>query len=148
MRGLRTRRAPRSRKREKPVVDESGNMVFSIVAVVVIFGSLLGTVIVQTVIVQNRVRLDAVNVELEQAREQHQQLRLEVIELQAPERILATAVERLGMTRPAERTYLPGTDPNLEAIVQPGPGDPFGAGALPDFLQAGNDSDDGSEEAQ
>ena len=46
------------------------------------------------------------NVELEEARERNQQLNLQVIELEAPERILETAVSRLGMTRPPERTYL------------------------------------------
>lgn len=114
--------------------DEGSGVVFSVVAVVVIFGSLLGIVIVQTFIVQNRVQLDAVNVELEEARERNQQLNLQVIELEAPERILETAVSRLGMTRPPERTYLPGLDPDLEVIGPPIVGDPFGPGVLPDHL--------------
>ena len=123
-----TKRARRFRP-----ADNSG-VVFSVVAIVVIFGSLLGTVIVQTFIVQNRVRLDAVNAELESAREENQRLRLEVIELEAPERILETAVDRLGMTRPAERSYLPGLDPDLVEIAPPGVGDPFGPGELPEHL--------------
>ena len=122
------------RARRNPRPDNSG-VVFSVVAVVVIFGSLLGIVIVQTFIVQNRVHLDAVNAELELAREHNQRLRLEVIELEAPERILETAVDRLGMTRPAERSYLPGLDPDLVEIDPPGVGDPFGPGELPAHLQ-------------
>lgn len=129
-----TRIARKVRNVKPPV--ERGNMVFSLVAVVVVFGSLLGIVVVQTFIVQNRVKLDAVNAELSEARELNRQLRLEVIELEAPERILDTAVDRLGMIRPEERTYLPGIDPDLETIPPPPAGDPFGPGPLPVFLRA------------
>lgn len=126
--------------------NDGSGVVFSVVAVVVIFGSLLGIVVVQTFIVQNRVRLDAVNADLDDAREINQQLRLEVIELEAPERILDTAVTRLGMTRPAERTYLPGKDPDLEEIRPPGPGDPFGPGILPEHLRDPEIEQDSSQD--
>jgi len=132
-------RRPRLAKHQRS--DQSG-VVFSVVAVVVVFGSLLGIVVVQTFIVQNRVQLDAVNADLEIERERNQSLRLEVIELQAPERILGTATSRLGMTRPAERAYLPGLDPDLIVIDAPAPGDPFGPGVLPAHLQIS--SDDGT----
>ena len=112
----------------------SGDVVFSVIAVVVVFGSLLGIVVVQTFIVQNRVQLDAVNSELSVARERNQELRLRVIELEAPERILDTAVSRLGMIRPDERTYLPGVDPDLVEIRLPPPGNPFGPAPLPASL--------------
>jgi cell division protein FtsL len=107
---------------------------FSVVAIVVVFGSLLGIVVVQTFIVQNRVQLDAVTRDLVEVRERNQQLRLQVIELEAPERILDTAVLRLGMVRPDERKYLPGIDPNLVEIRTPPPGDPFGPAPLPETL--------------
>lgn len=112
----------------------SGDVVFSIVAIVVVFGSLLGTVVVQTFIVQNRVKLDAVNSDLSVAREENQQLRLEVIELEAPKRILEAATNRLDMVRPEQRTYLPGIDPNLVTISTPPEGDPFGPAPLPEAL--------------
>lgn len=114
--------------------ERSGDVVFSVVALVVVFGSLLGIVVVQTFIVQNRVKLDAVNADLSVERERNQHLRLNVIELEAPKRILDTATTRLGMVRPDERTYLPGVDPNLVTIRQPVAGDPFGPGPLPDSL--------------
>lgn len=114
--------------------ERSGDVVFSVVALVVVFGSLLGIVVVQTFIVQNRVKLDAVNADLSVERERNQQLRLDVIELEAPKRILDAATTRLGMVRPDERTYLPGVDPNLVTIRQPTAGDPFGPGPLPDSL--------------
>ena len=112
--------------------DRTGDVVFSVIAVVVVFGSLLGTVIVQTFIVQNRVKLDAVNADLNVERERNQELRLDVIELEAPKRIIETASTRLGMIRPDERSYLPGIDPTLVAIPLPPPGDPFGPAPLGD----------------
>lgn len=112
----------------------SSDVVFPVVAVVVVFGSLLGIVVVQTFIVQNRVQLDAVNSELSTAVERNRELRLSVIELEAPERILDTAVSRLGMIRPDERTYLPGIDPDLVEVRLPPSGNPFGPGPLPESL--------------
>lgn len=111
------------------------NLTFPLVAVIVVFGSLLGIVVVQTFIVQNRVQLDAVNADLNAERALNQELRLEVIELESPERILDAAVTRLGMVRPEQRTYLPGVDPDLTAIAQPpATGDPFGPAPLSDEL--------------
>lgn len=112
----------------------SGELSFAAVALVVVFGSLLGIVVLQTFIVQNRVQLDAVNRELDEARDENRRLRLEVIELEAPDRILDSAVERIGMIRPDERRYLPGIDPEVTAVRLPPPGDPFGAAVLPDWL--------------
>ncbi len=124
------------------------NLTFPIVAIVVVFGSLLGIVVVQTFIVQNRVQLDAVNADLSVERARNQELRLEVIELESPERILEAAVSRLGMVRPEQRTYLPGVDPDLFAIAQPPEtGDPFGPAPLSDALIdrfSLNDDDDGA----
>jgi len=112
------------------------------VALLVVFGSLLGIVVVQTFIVQNRVKLDSVDAELAQARERNQHLRLQVIELEAPERILETATTRLGMVRPDERTYLPGVDPDLVEVRLPPSGNPFGPAALPASLSGEQLSED------
>ena len=124
-------------KRDSFRRNRNGDVVFSVVAVIVVFGSLLGIVVVQTFIVQNRVRLDAVNSELSVARDRNQELRLDVIELEAPERILETATNRLGMIRPTERNYLPGIDPDLVSIRLPPPGNPFGPAPLPEYLRTG-----------
>jgi len=128
-RGNATRR--RSTRKTASTGERRGDVVFSVVAVVVVFGSLLGTVVVQTFIVQNRVKLDAVTAQLNVERERNQELRLQVIELEAPKRIIDTASENLGMVRPEQRTYLPGIDPMLETIAPPPPGDPFGPAPLP-----------------
>ena len=80
-------------------------------------------------------QLDLVSSELAVEQAINQELRLEVIELESPERILEAASNRLGMIRPAERVYLPGIDPDLEAIFQPpASGDPFGPAPLTDEL--------------
>ena len=131
----RTKEKTTPRKSRRRLQNRRGDVVFSVVAIVVVFGSLLGTVVVQTFIVQNRVKLDAVTSELDVERERNQQLRLQVIELEAPKRIIDTATTNLGMIRPDERTYLPGTDPTIEEIAPPPAGDPFGPAPLPaDFL--------------
>lgn len=124
-------------RRSAALRERTGDVWFSMVAIVVVFGSLLGIVVVQTFIVQNRVKWDAVNNDLVEARELNQSLRLEVIELEAPERILETAITRLGMVRPDERNYVPGIDPDLVEVRLPPPGDPFGPGPLPPELQGG-----------
>ena len=126
------------------------NFTFPLVALLVVFGSLLGIVVVQTFIVQNRVQLDAVNADLNVERALNQELRLEVIELESPERILEAAVTRLGMVRPDERTYLPGVDPDLNVIRQPPEvGDPFGpaplSAALVERFSLGEDETSGAD---
>ena len=103
---------------------------FSLVAILVVFGSLLGIVIVQTAIVQDRVELDRINVELEVAREQNRQLRFVLIELEAPERVIDVAEQRLGMVRPDRREYLPGVDPAMVQIAPPQVANPFAPAPL------------------
>jgi len=109
---------------------------FTLVAICVIFGSLLGIVVVQTAIVQDRVELDQVNVELEVARDINRQLRFTLIELEAPERVIDVAQDRLGMVRPNRREYLPGLDPALVEIDAPRVANPFGAAPITDALES------------
>ncbi len=116
-------------------VFDRTNASFAVVAVVVVFGSLLGNVVFQTAILQTRLELDEINGQLSDAREENRRLRLDVMELEAPERVLQGAVEDLGMVRPDARRYLPGIDPTIEEIRLPGV-DPFGPGPLPEFLIA------------
>ncbi len=121
---------------------ESGDLSFAFVAVTVVFGSLLGIVVLQTFIVQNRVELDAVDRELRVEQERYQELRVAVIELEAPDRIMRAADDRLGMVRPTERKYVPGIDPTLSAVpLPPRSGDPFAPAPLPDVAGA-DDSDE------
>ncbi len=117
------------------MIQGRSKLTFPLVAVIVVFGSLLGTVAVQTLIVQNRVQLDQVQAQIAEQEALNQELWLEVVELESPERILEAATSQLGMIRPGERTYLPGVDPDLVVIAQPAPtGDPFGQAPLSDEL--------------
>jgi len=119
---------------------EGGDLSFGVIALTVVFGSLLGIVVLQTFIVQNRVELDGVNRELRLEQERNQDLRLVVLELEAPDRIMDAAGDRLGMLRPRERRYLPGIDPALEPIEPPPEvGDPFAPAPLPE--PAGEDGE-------
>lgn len=122
---------------------EGGDLSFAAVALTVVFGSLLGIVVLQTFIVQNRVELDAVNRDVRLEQELNQDLRLAVIELEAPDRIMDAASDQLGMVRPKERRYLPGIDPALSAVDPPPEvGDPFAPAPLPEFLRGPGDGDD------
>lgn len=108
---------------------------FVALALSVVFGSLLGIVVLQTLIVQNRVDLDQVTRELEVARDENQRLRLTVLEMEAPGRVQDVALGRLGMIRPIERRYLPGIDPMTVPVQPPATDNPFGPAPLPDELR-------------
>jgi len=114
--------------------SRTGDLSFVAVAFTVVFGSLLGIVALQTMIVQNRVELDRVSSQLDEELEINRRLRLEVIELESPDRVLELASDRLGMIRPDERRYLPGIDPVNQVVAQPRSANPFGPGELTDFL--------------
>lgn len=62
------------------------------------------------VLVSNQVRVDRLEQEVADVQARHQELRLEVARLEAPERIVAAATERLGMVPPDTVTYLPGPE--------------------------------------
>ncbi len=124
---------------------ERGDVSFAVVALVVVFGSLLGIVVLQTFIVQNRVELDVITEELDEERERNQELRVAVIELEAPDRIMTTAEERLGMTRPQVRRYLPGIDPAIAELAPPPEAvDPFAPAPLPAELGGAPEDDEES----
>lgn len=90
-------RLARRRKRGRRVL---------VAAVVVAGASLLVLAGAHAMLVANQVRLDSLEQEVGEARARHQSLRLEVAMLEAPERIVSTATERLGMVPPASVSYL------------------------------------------
>lgn len=71
-----------------------------------VFTVLFGLVVFHTILVQNQQRLDKLDegVRTEQAR--YQQLRLQVAQLEAPQRIVDVATQKLGMVPPDTTTYL------------------------------------------
>jgi cell division protein FtsL len=60
----------------------------------------------QVVLVQGQQRLDRLDLEISSSSATYQRLRLEVAELESPERIVEAATTQLGMAPPPEVTYL------------------------------------------
>ena len=75
---------------------------------------LFATVVFHVVITQNQFRLDHLRDQASAEQTRYQRLRLQVAELESPERIVATAQDRLGMVQPPKVAYL--------APQQPAPG--------------------------
>ena len=83
--------------------------------------ALFGMAAFHALIVQGQGSLDTVTRELEEARAETERLRLEVAELEAPERIVAEAERRLGMVAPSEVVYLaPSRQAGPSAAAGPG----------------------------
>lgn len=72
---------------------------------------ILGIAAAHAALVDGQLRLQALEVEVEEATDAYQRLRLQVAELEAPERIVAAAQERLGMVPPPGVTYLSPSGP-------------------------------------
>lgn len=67
---------------------------------------LLGMVAFQVVLTQDQTRLDELEKQAAVEQDRYERLRLEVAQLESPERVVAAAQERLGMVPPATVTYL------------------------------------------
>ena len=83
-------------------------------AVTAVLAVLFGLVAIHVLLAQNQFQLDRLNARSSAAEAQYDRLRLQVAQLDSPERVVATAEGRLGMVQPAKTTYL---TPNA-----PGPG--------------------------
>lgn len=72
----------------------------------VIVGGLFGLAVFNVLLAQGQVRLNEIETRAAAEQSQYERLRLEVAQLQSPERVVAAAQERLGMVPPAVVTYL------------------------------------------
>ena len=72
----------------------------------IVAGLLLGMVAFQVVLTQGQVRLERLEEQATTQQDRYERLRLEVAQLESPERVVAAAQERLGMVPPASVTYL------------------------------------------
>jgi len=72
---------------------------------VIVFVAVFGVVAAHVVLTQRQFRLESLEREASDQEAQYEQLRLEVAQLEAPERIVAAA-QQLGMVPPAAVTYL------------------------------------------
>jgi cell division protein FtsL len=71
-----------------------------------IFVMLFGLVVFHTMLLQNQQRLDKLDGEVSDAQARYQSLRLQVAQLESPQRIMDVATQKLGMVPPDGTTYL------------------------------------------
>jgi cell division protein FtsL len=69
-------------------------------------GTIFGAAIFHVLLIQSEFRLDHLNKEAAKEKTRYEKLRLDVAQLSAPERIVATAQQRLGMVVPPQVAYL------------------------------------------
>ncbi len=95
------------RRDEFEVVKQRGRKlrIGIVVAAILATGILFGLVAFQAIIVTNQTTLDDLDARISQAERQNARLRLEVAELEAPDRIRAMALA-LGMEKPESVAYL------------------------------------------
>lgn len=83
----------------------SGRAVFALAAAV-LFVSALAVVSTQAVLAQGQFRLEKLKIAEVAAQAREQRLTLEVANLKAPQRVVSTAEQKLGMVVPSHVTYL------------------------------------------
>lgn len=80
-------------------------------ASVALFASLFGLAVFHTMLVQSQSTLDELDAQLVEAHDTTERLRLQVAELEAPDRIVSVATDDLGMIPPDDVVLLtPGSD--------------------------------------
>ena len=90
---------------------------------------LFGLVALHVVLTQNQFRLDDLRSQAATQEAKYQRLRLEVAQLESPERIVAEAQQRLGMQQPPSVTYLTPVNPAPAAAESaPAPDSALAAG--------------------
>ncbi len=110
----------------------------AVVATVVAALCLFGVVVFHVVMTQNQFRLDALRADASERQAEYDRLRLEVSQLESPDRVVADAQTRLGMITPPKVTYLtpsidaPGSE--LSATASPGASQSAGWAAVKPLL--------------
>ena len=106
------RRTPATRERRPQlrVVDAPARRmnagVLTVLIGSVLFAVLFGLVVFHTLLLKNQQRLDHLDRDVTDAQAHYQQLRLEVAQLEAPQRVIDVATTKLGMVPPDGTTYL------------------------------------------
>lgn len=106
----RTTATPERRPQLRVVEDQAPRRlslgVITVLAVGGIFAVLFGLAVFHTMLLQNQQRLDRISSEVSEEKARYQSLRLQVAQLESPQRILDAATTRLGMVPPEGTTYL------------------------------------------
>jgi cell division protein FtsL len=80
--------------------------VLTAIGISAVFALFFGLVLFHTVLLQNQRRLDQLDSQVSDQQSRYQQLRLQVAQLQSPERILEVATAKLGLVPSEGTTYL------------------------------------------
>lgn len=80
--------------------------VLAAVTVLIVAAGLFGVVALHVILTQNQFRLDHLRQQATAEQSKYERLRLNVAELESPQRIVDTAQQRLGMVTPPEVRYL------------------------------------------
>ncbi len=110
LRRARAKPTPR-RRRSGPAPDRQLRLALFTSAVLTA-GPIFGAAAFHVLLVQSQFRLDRLSDAAATEQQRYEHLRLEVARLSAPERIVATAAERLGMVAPPQVAYLPAPSPS------------------------------------
>jgi cell division protein FtsL len=109
VRQLHQRRLERSRvrggPRQGPAPDRPLRLALVATALLTV-GTIFGAAIFHVLLIQSEFRLDQLNKEAAKEQARYEKLRLDVAQLSAPDRIVATAQQRLGMVVPPQVAYL------------------------------------------
>jgi len=129
-------KATRERRPQLRVVDEPARRLSfgTITALVVgaVFAVLFGLVVFHTVLLQNQQKLDHLNSEVNETQARYQALRLQVAQLEAPQRIIDVATNKLGMVPSDGTTYLtPAADTGASSGAGAGQDDAANDAAAP-----------------
>src|SRR5947209_4386079 len=91
--------------RQGPAPDRPLRLALLASAVLTV-GTIFGAAVFHVILIQSEFRLDQINKEATKEEARYEKLRLDVAQLSAPDRIVATAQQRLGMVVPPQVAYL------------------------------------------
>jgi cell division protein FtsL len=120
-------RAPAPRREQRPspslrVVREAKRRpryaFWTVIALGAIFALFFALVMFHTVLLKNQRHLDQLDAQVRDEQATYQQLRLQVAQLQSPERILDVATSKLGLVSSSGTTYLTPSGPDAVAARQ------------------------------
>jgi len=91
--------------RQGPAPDRPLRLALVASAVLTV-GTIFGAAVFHVLLIQHEFRLDQITKEATKEEARYEKLRLDVAQLSAPDRIVATAQQRLGMVVPPQVAYL------------------------------------------
>lgn len=121
MTASRSNAVPKHDRRAEPKIaaverDRRGWRITTVIVSILALTLLFGLVGFQALIVRNQSTLDDLDAQIDDASRVNQRLRLQVAELERPDRIRAIATNNLGMIEPETVLYL---EPISAAALQP-----------------------------